>query len=92
MPAAILREDGIGPCETVNCGRGAALSQFNLRVSKVFRLPYGMNIEAIAEGFNLFNRTRFSTPNTNLSSTSFGQVRAQANSPRNLQLALKLIW
>ena len=40
---------------TVNCGRGAALSQFNLRVSKVFRLPRGMNIEAIAEGFNLFN-------------------------------------
>ena len=29
----------IGACETVNCGRGAALSQFNLRVSKVFRLP-----------------------------------------------------
>ena len=38
----------IGACETVNCGRGAALSQFNLRVSKVFRLPHGMNIEAIA--------------------------------------------
>jgi hypothetical protein len=39
----------------VNCGRGASLSQFNLRVSKVFRLPRGMNIEAIVEGFNLFN-------------------------------------
>ena len=45
----------MGACETVNCGRGAALSTFNLRVSKVFRLPHGMNIEAIAEGFNLFN-------------------------------------
>jgi hypothetical protein len=45
----------IGPCENVNCGRGASLSQFNLRVSKVFRLPRGMNIEAIVEGFNLFN-------------------------------------
>ena len=31
------------------------LSQFNLRVSKVFRLPYGMNVEAIGEVFNLFN-------------------------------------
>ena len=40
----------IGACETVNCGRGASLSQFNLRVSKVFRLPGGMNIEAIVEG------------------------------------------
>jgi hypothetical protein len=45
----------IGACENVNCGRGASLSQFNLRVSKVFRLPGGVNIEAIAEGFNLFN-------------------------------------
>ena len=45
----------MGTCETVNCGRGAALSMFSLRVSKVFRLPHGMNIEAIAEGFNLFN-------------------------------------
>ena len=45
----------MGACETVNCGRGAALSTFSLRVSKVFRLPHGMNIEAIAEGFNLFN-------------------------------------
>jgi hypothetical protein len=48
-----FKEDGA--CEFVNCSRGAALSQFNLRVSKVFRLPRGMNIEAIAEGFNLFN-------------------------------------
>jgi hypothetical protein len=45
----------LGACESVNCGRGASLSQFNLRVSKVFRLPGGMNIEAIVEGFNLFN-------------------------------------
>ena len=45
----------IGPCENVNCGRGAALSQLNLRASKMFRLPRGMNIEAIFEGFNLFN-------------------------------------
>ena len=48
-----FKEDGA--CEFVNCSRGAALSQFNLRVSKVFRLGHGMNIEAIAEGFNLFN-------------------------------------
>ena len=46
----------MGACETVNCGRGAALSQFNLRVSKVFRLPRGMNIEAIGEGVQPFQR------------------------------------
>jgi hypothetical protein len=45
----------IGPCETINCGRGASLSQVNLRVSKGFGLPGGTRLEAVAEVFNLFN-------------------------------------
>jgi hypothetical protein len=45
----------IGDCTNINCGRGAALSQFNLRVSKIFKLPKGMNLEAIGEIFNMFN-------------------------------------
>jgi hypothetical protein len=45
----------IGPCENINCGRGAALTSFSLRVSKVFKLGHGMNIEAIGEIFNMFN-------------------------------------
>ena len=45
----------IGACETINCGRGAALSQFNLRVSKSFKFGGRYAIEAIAEVFNMFN-------------------------------------
>ncbi len=45
----------IGPCKTINCGRGASQSQFNLRVSKGFRLVGTARLEAIAEVFNLFN-------------------------------------
>ncbi|HEX6973262.1 MAG TPA: hypothetical protein VF147_02610, partial [Vicinamibacterales bacterium] len=45
----------IGPCETVNCGRGAPQSQMNLRVSKQFRLPGTMGIELFGEVFNMFN-------------------------------------
>ncbi len=45
-----------GACETINCGRGAALSQFNLRVSRSpSSSAHGMNIEAIGEIFNMFN-------------------------------------
>ena len=29
----------IGPCEKINCGRGSALSQFNLRVGKTIADP-----------------------------------------------------
>jgi hypothetical protein len=45
----------IGACETINCGRGASQSTFNLRVSKGFRLIGTARVEAIAEIFNLFN-------------------------------------
>jgi hypothetical protein len=50
----------IGPCETFNCSRGAARTQFNLRGSKTFTVK-NVRIEAIAEVFNLFNAIN---PNT----------------------------
>ena len=45
----------IGDCTTVNCGRGASLSQFNLRGSKGIKLGGSMNLEVYAEVFNMFN-------------------------------------
>ena len=69
----------IGPCETVNCGRGASLSQFNLRVSRGFALKGTARIEAIAEVFNLFNakNPNFTIVNNQLS-TQFMQPDAFA--------------
>jgi Carboxypeptidase regulatory-like domain/TonB dependent receptor-like, beta-barrel len=45
----------LGACKTINCGRGAALQTFNLRVTKSFRLMGNARVEAIGEVFNLFN-------------------------------------
>jgi hypothetical protein len=45
----------MGPCETINCGRGAPLSQFNVRVAKTFNLYGTMRLEAFGEVFNMFN-------------------------------------
>jgi hypothetical protein len=45
----------IGPCKTINCGRGASLNQLNLRLSKSFPLMGRLRLEAIGEVFNLFN-------------------------------------
>ena len=53
--AGVASRKEIGACTTINCGRGAALAQFNLRGSKAFKLPRSMNVEFIAEVFNLFN-------------------------------------
>ncbi len=44
-----------GACESVNCSRGSAFSQLNLRVSKGFALFGRARVEAIAEIFNVFN-------------------------------------
>jgi outer membrane receptor protein involved in Fe transport len=49
----ILKE--IGPCKTINCGRGAAESQLNLRVSKGIALVGHTRVEAIGEVFNMLN-------------------------------------
>jgi hypothetical protein len=51
----------IGDCKTWNCGRGAKRTLFNLRASKRFTLHGSMQVEAIAEVFNLFNAKN---PNT----------------------------
>jgi hypothetical protein len=45
----------MGPCETVNCGRGASLSQMNLRAGKRFALGGRAGLEVFGEVFNLFN-------------------------------------
>ncbi len=55
----ILKE--LGPCETINCGRGASQHTFSLRVSKSFNLIGTARLEAIAEVFNLFNALNPST-------------------------------
>jgi len=45
-----------------------------------------------AEAFNLTNTPIFSGPNGNVQAATFGQVTSQANSPRQVQLALKLLF
>ena len=44
-----------GPCETINCGRGAPLSQFNLRVAKSIPIRGTVRVEVFGEMFNMFN-------------------------------------
>ncbi|MCU1325801.1 MAG: hypothetical protein JWN34_1171, partial [Bryobacterales bacterium] len=52
-------------------------------------------IDFRAEAFNVFNRTRFSTGSLQLQSATFGQLTSSSdllNTPRQLQLALKLYF
>ncbi len=60
----------------------------NVGLGKSFNLTERFRLDFRAEAFNLFNRTVFSNPNTNLNSSAFGIVSGQANSPRDMQMAL----
>jgi hypothetical protein len=49
-------------------------------------------VDLRAEAFNLLNRTIFGTGSTNLNAGNFGQVTSQSNTPRQLQMGLKIYW
>ena len=44
------------------------------------------------EAFNLLNRVRWGSPDSTYSSPTFGLVRSQANNPRQMQMAMKLLF
>jgi hypothetical protein len=64
----------------------------NVSLGKSFQISERFRLDFRAEAFNLFNRTVFSGPGTNLTNNSFGLVTSQLNSPRQMQMALKMYW
>jgi hypothetical protein len=57
-----------------NSIRGPGFKNFDLALSRVFRLSGQQNVEVRAEAFNLFNWLNFGAPNVNLNSPTFGQI------------------
>ncbi len=64
----------------------------NISLAKTFRVTESIRVDLRAEAFNLLNRTVFALPNTNLDAGTFGVVTSQANSPRQMQMGLKVYW
>ena len=63
----------------------------NISLAKTFRVTESVRIDLRGEAFNLLNRVIFGTGNNNLDSNTFGQV-TNANSPRQMQVGLKVYW
>lgn len=78
-----------------NAGRNIARSnsffQTDIGVQKQFALPFNEStrLEFRAEFFNLFNRTNFQAPNSDITSASFGTITSTFPA-RQVQLAVKV--
>jgi len=67
----------------------------DLSVFKEFPLSglrEGAHLQFRVESYNVFNHPQFFGPNTTVASGSFGLITSQRNTPREVQLALKLYW
>jgi hypothetical protein len=64
----------------------------DLSLFKHFALPRGLRLQARIEAFNALNRVQFGSPNPSVTSSSFGVVTTQFNTPRQLQFGIKALW
>jgi hypothetical protein len=77
-----------------NTGRGFDFASLDLRVSRRFRLNERVDMQVLAEGFNVLNRANFSVPNNTFGSgvnplPTFSQPTA-AFDPRQFQFGVKV--
>ena len=72
--------------------RSDTVRNLDLSMFKLVSLTSRMRLQARIEAFNALNRVQFGSPNTSVTSSSFGSVTSQANTPRQLQLGVKLLW
>jgi hypothetical protein len=68
-------------------------SNFDLLVEKRFRLSERVDLRFRTELFNALNHTDFSGPVTDITNAAFGRIfLTQANTPRQIQLGLRLAF
>lgn len=68
----------------------AALSLF--KEFPITSLREGAHLEFRAESFNALNHPQFCAPDAQVNGGTFGQITCQENSPREVQLGVKLYW
>ena len=74
-----------------NIAQGPGYANFDFSAFKNIRLTESKEFQFRAEFFNIFNRTNFKLPNSDISSPTFNHIQA-AQDPRLIQLALKFLF
>jgi hypothetical protein len=72
--------------------RGHGLHLWDISLVKQLRFSSRFRGQFHVEFLNAFNEAVFNNPNTDPLNAQFGKVTSQANLPRDIQLALKLIF
>jgi hypothetical protein len=67
-------------------------NQFDTSLDKNFRFGERRYVQIRFEAFNVLNHCTFSGPTTAPTNAAFGTIGAQANTPRRLETALRLVW
>jgi hypothetical protein len=72
--------------------RAPGVANWDISAFKEFEIQERWTIQFRSEFLNAFNRVQFGSPNTSVASNQFGLISTQANSPRQIQFGLKLLW
>ena len=73
-----------------NTGRGFDYASLDLRVSRRFELTERVDLQLLAEGFNVLNRANLAVPINTLSAGARFGLPTQAFDPRQFQFGLKV--
>ena len=74
-----------------NTVRGSGSWQFDLALSRTFRIREAQRLEVRAEAYNVTNSLRRGNPIVGFSSSIFGQINTSSD-PRIMQFALKYVF
>ncbi len=77
---------------TLSNVRQSGTNNVSASLFKDFSITERFRLELRGEAFNLLNRVQFGAPNTTIGQQNFGIITSQANSPREMQVALKLYF
>lgn len=80
-----------------NVARGPGLWQADMGLSRKISVTERVYVDLRAEGFNIFNRAQFGSPQTDFSTVSFGSILATVNTgpvgtgtPRQIQFMVRV--
>lgn len=77
---------------TLSNVRAPGMHNIDFSIFKNFAATERVHVEFRAEAFNLLNQVVFGSPNMSLTSGQFGVISSQANTPRDIQFALKILF